>query len=59
MEEPTEEEHRAILVGITGGIGSGKSTVSDMIEAQNFTVLNADIFAAVLMETKAEIRSSF
>lgn len=57
MENPTEEEHIAILVGITGGIGSGKSTVSDMIEKQGFTVLNADVFAAVLMETKAEIRS--
>ncbi|MBI3260437.1 MAG: dephospho-CoA kinase [Ignavibacteriae bacterium] len=57
MEKSAEDEHQAILVGITGGIGSGKSTVSDMIEMQNFTVLNADIFAAVLMETKAEIRS--
>ncbi len=57
MEEPTKEEHQAILVGITGGIGSGKSTVSDMIEQQGFSVLNADIFAAVLMETKPEIRS--
>jgi len=57
MEKPTEEEHKAILVGITGGIGSGKSTVSDMIENQNYTVLNADIFAAVIMETKSEVRS--
>ncbi len=57
MEQPTEPEQQAILVGITGGIGSGKSTVSDMIEMKGFTVLNADIFAAVLMETKAEIRS--
>jgi dephospho-CoA kinase len=34
-----------LLVGLTGGIGSGKSTVAQMLEEHGAVVLDADIFA--------------
>jgi len=34
-----------LLVGLTGGIGSGKSTVSRMLEERGAVVLDADAFA--------------
>lgn len=33
------------LVGLTGGLGSGKSTVSAMLEARGAVILDADAFA--------------
>ncbi len=32
------------VIGLTGGIGSGKSTVAEVLEAQGASVLSADIF---------------
>lgn len=34
-----------LLVGLTGGIGSGKTTVADMLAARGAVVLDADAFA--------------
>jgi dephospho-CoA kinase len=34
-----------LLVGLTGGIGSGKSTVADLLEARGAVVFDADEFA--------------
>lgn len=34
-----------LLVGLTGGLGSGKSTVSAMLEARGAVILDADAFA--------------
>ena len=34
-----------LLVGLTGGIGSGKSTVTRMLEERGAVVLDADVFA--------------
>jgi dephospho-CoA kinase len=34
-----------LLVGLTGGIGSGKSTVADMLRARGAVILSADAFA--------------
>jgi dephospho-CoA kinase len=34
-----------LLVGLTGGIGSGKSTVAEMLGARGAVVLDADVFA--------------
>ena len=45
-----------LKIGITGGIGTGKTTVAKIIEANGFTVLNADDTARKLMQTDKEIR---
>lgn len=36
---------RMLKVGITGGIGSGKSTVTNMIKGMGFPIIDADIVA--------------
>jgi dephospho-CoA kinase len=46
-----------VIVGITGGIGSGKSTVCDIWEKEGAYILNADEFAKQLMVENEEIRS--
>lgn len=52
-----------VIVGITGGIGSGKSTVCDVWEKEGAYILNADEFAKQLMvendEIRSEIKSAF
>lgn len=45
-------------VGITGGIGSGKSTVCDILQAMNYPVYNSDQRAKELMESDPKIRQS-
>ena len=45
-----------ILVGITGGIGSGKSTVARILEHMGFPVFYSDKEAATLMDVDPEIR---
>ncbi|HEY9123441.1 MAG TPA: dephospho-CoA kinase [Bacteroidales bacterium] len=41
-----------IKVGITGGIGSGKTTISKIFETLNIPLFNADIEAKKLFETE-------
>lgn len=43
------------LVGITGGIGSGKSTVARLIRAMGYPVYDADARARHLQETDSEL----
>ncbi|MEI6311090.1 MAG: dephospho-CoA kinase [Bacteroidota bacterium] len=43
------------MVGITGGIGSGKSTVSKLFEQLGIPVYNSDIRAKVLMHTDDQL----
>ncbi len=54
---------KKLLIGITGGIGSGKSTVSQIFEKEGFVVLNADIIAKNIMQEDEkiiyEIKKSF
>jgi len=38
------------VLGLTGGIGCGKTAVSDMFEALNITVVDADIIARQVVE---------
>ena len=47
-----------IKVGITGGIGSGKSVVSDVIRLLGYPVYNSDIRAKELSDTDGDIRQS-
>ena len=39
-----------VLIAVTGGIGSGKSTVCDIIKAQGFTVFSCDKVYAELLD---------
>lgn len=38
------------IVGITGGIGSGKSAVTELLEQQGITIVDADIVARQVVE---------
>jgi len=40
------------IIGITGGIGSGKSTVSDILRNMNYPVIDADVLAKDLLNDK-------
>ncbi|AWK49753.1 dephospho-CoA kinase [Clostridium beijerinckii] len=44
-----------IKVGLTGGIGTGKSTVSDILRREKFKVIDADIIAKEVMEKNPQI----
>jgi dephospho-CoA kinase len=46
------------LIGLTGGIGSGKSTVAGMFRTLGIPVYESDQRARILMETNASLRSS-
>ncbi|MEQ8802993.1 MAG: dephospho-CoA kinase, partial [Haliea sp.] len=39
-----------LIIGITGGIGSGKSAVTDRFAQRNITVVDADQAARVVVE---------
>jgi len=45
-----------ISVGLTGGIGSGKSIVSQMFEILNIPVYNSDFEAKKIMQTNSEVK---
>lgn len=40
----------SIIVGLTGGIASGKSTVSNMLKAMEMTVIDADVESRLAVE---------
>ena len=40
----------SLIVGVTGGIGSGKSEVTRRLEARGITVVDADIVARIIVE---------
>lgn len=49
-------EMKKIKVAITGGIGSGKSSVSDYLVMKGYSVLRADLIAKELMAQDAQIK---
>ena len=44
------------IIGITGGIGSGKSVVSRLLRCRGFEVYDCDSRAKLLMEASAELK---
>ena len=58
IEEDTEPEPRkkVKIIGITGGIGAGKSTVSKFIEEAGFPVYYSDVRAKTIVNDDAELQ---
>lgn len=46
------------VLGITGGIGSGKSVVSQILRAQGYAVYDTDSHAKRIMQTSSVLRSA-
>ena len=55
MGHPQTRRQHLFTVGVTGGIGSGKSAVADYFASQGICIVDADIVARVVVEpgTKA------
>ena len=43
-----------IKIGLTGGIGTGKSTVSKILSTESFKVIDADLIAREVLEKNQE-----
>lgn len=50
-------ESRALFIAITGGIGSGKSTVSNIIRKHGYSVISADEVARHVMENDENVKT--
>lgn len=46
-----------VIIGITGGIGSGKSTIANWIKEKGYQVVSSDTLAKELMQTNPELKS--
>ena len=44
-----------IIVGITGGIGSGKSVVSKLLTVMGYPVYESDAEAKMIMQTDSQV----
>lgn len=44
----------ALVIGITGGIGSGKSTVANMFAEKGMDIIDADVIARQVVEPGTE-----
>ena len=53
---PKAEEPHALIIGITGGIGTGKTTVSKYLEEKGYYVINADQIAKDLLSSNNIIK---
>jgi len=58
IESDDEIEGEPLLIGLTGGIGSGKSTVASIFEEAGFPVINADIEARLIMENSNTVKEA-
>lgn len=56
--ERLENNDCMLRIGLTGGIGSGKTTVAKIFELLGIPIYNADEAARKLMNTNEEIRSA-
>ncbi len=56
LNKLVQQAHRPLRIGLTGGIGSGKSTVAQVFAVLGIPVFNADAAAKHLMNSDAAIR---
>src|SRR6478672_3268015 len=49
-DRPPQKESVMLLVGLTGNIGSGKSTVAQMLSERGATIIDADVLARRAVE---------
>ncbi|MDU4891263.1 MAG: dephospho-CoA kinase [Clostridium sp.] len=49
------KQNKILKVGLTGGIGSGKSTVSSMVKNQGIPVIDADMISRKVLSSHPEI----
>ncbi|MCL6569575.1 MAG: dephospho-CoA kinase, partial [Meiothermus silvanus] len=57
---PADSHQHPLIIGLTGSIGSGKSTVSALLRELGATVLDADLYAREAAEVlKGEICAAF
>ncbi len=49
-------EKKKLKIGITGNIGSGKSTFADFIKQKGFTVINADDISKNILATNENVK---
>ncbi len=47
---------KKLLIGITGGIGAGKSIVSSILESMGYCVLKSDLVAKEIMQSNNEVK---
>ena len=52
-----DKVHQPVRIGLTGGIGSGKSTVAQIFEVLGIPVFYADAAAKQLMNTNEQLRA--
>lgn len=57
MENQTEPEPEPKVIGLTGGIGSGKSTVAKFLLEMGFPVYNSDTRAKELVNENDDLKS--
>lgn len=50
------KRNKPLLIGLTGGIGSGKTTVSKIFNAYGVKVFNSDLIAKNILNTNNEVR---
>lgn len=50
MKTSSPKRHRSLTVGVTGGIGSGKTAVTEFFARRGITIVDADIAARIVVE---------
>jgi dephospho-CoA kinase len=50
MDQTNREKYMTLIIGLTGGIGSGKSTASNFFKALGVEVVDADIIARLVVQ---------
>ena len=48
------ESRHTLVIGLTGSIGTGKSTIAKMFQARNIPVIDADLIAREVVEPGKE-----